>query len=448
MDSGLLSLPSDLILEISMHLNLSDSIDLLSTCKVLRQCLAEKSFWIHTLARLHHESRHPIAVPLLQDLSALTLADLQEAGKRTSRLIKNWRSEAPRPESVREMYVDLVAEIILIPGTNLIITHGRGFVACWDLLRKCPVGRLVEEGLEIESATFGEYGKAMLGAIKTDSYCFEVAAICVDYRDRKAVSITLHMQHMFVYPRRHFYQASQVTVDPDAVRLVVTGFDPWDYTLLSVSLAGEEQIIYGFMPGVTREIASYGPPKVSIIPTSNGNYFLRHRQTFGELTHLSTRAAREPAPTLVHRIIPLAAPNHSFQFKHLAPADPTAAIMRITTGQFLVEFWHAARDRDADGEPVFGDVAVHTYLCDCIVNSVVVGASGMYALLALRPLHEDEAALRLVRCGFGGAPDARDMRVEPEKTLYAKEGQIALDDRLGLIVSVRGDGRLRVASYA
>ncbi|KAJ7138646.1 hypothetical protein C8R46DRAFT_610755 [Mycena filopes] len=346
------------------------------------------------------------------------------------------------------MYVDPMAEIILIPGTNLIITHGAGFVACWDLLRKAPVGRLVEDGLSIESASFGEYGKAMLGATKADSYCFEVAAICVDYRDRNAVTITLLMQHMFVYGLRDFSQASEVTVDTDAVRLVVTGFNPWDYTLLSVPLTGEEQIIHGFMPAVTREIASDGLPKVSVIPTSNGTYFLRHRQTFGELIYLPTRASREPAPNLVTRTIPLAPPNHSFQFKHLAPADPTAAIVRITAGQFLVEFWDAARDRDADGEPVFGDVTVHSYLCDCLVNSVVVGASGVYALLALRPLHVNDTTFRLVRCGSGGAPDATDMWVEADKTQYAKEGQIALDDRLGLIVSVREDGRLRVASYA
>ncbi|KAJ7036370.1 hypothetical protein C8F04DRAFT_1394251 [Mycena alexandri] len=441
MDSGFLSLPPDLVLEVSMHLSLADAIDLLSTCKTLRQCCTEKSFWLHALVRVHQDQKHPIAVPLLQDLSALTLAELTEAGKRTNRLMKNWRSEIPKPESVREIYVDLMSDILVIPGANLIITHGTGFVACWDILRQCSVGRLVESGILVESSNFGEYGKVMLGATKQNSYCFEVLVICVDYRNRAAVSISLLLQHTFAYPRRHFYQASPVTVDANRVRVVVTTFDPWEYTLLSVSLAGNEETMYDFMPPVPRGVPVYGPPKVSIISSPNGPYFLRHMQNSGDITHLSGSPVTPSTTTTT--TVPLGTPNKSLQIKHFTPADPAADIVCVTSGQFMVEFWQARRD--ADAQLVFDNVS--PYAADRVVNSVVAGASGTYALVALHPGSPNEAPLRLLHCFPGGALDHREIRV-PDKTLYVKEGQIALDDHLGLILSVRGDGRLRIASYA
>jgi hypothetical protein len=135
------------------------------SCTALRQILAEKSFWLRALARVRREQMHPIAVPIRQDLSILTLAELQEAGKRTNRLIKNWFNEAPKPESLREMYMDAMAEIIVIPGTGLVIAHGPAFVSCWDIRTKSCVGRLVvHRHLSIDSAAFEEYGTVILGA--------------------------------------------------------------------------------------------------------------------------------------------------------------------------------------------------------------------------------------------------------------------------------------------
>ncbi|KAJ7734105.1 hypothetical protein B0H16DRAFT_1578270 [Mycena metata] len=441
MDSEFLSLPSDLVLEVSKHLDLADAIHLLSTCRTLRECCTEKSFWIGALARVRQEQRHPIAVPLLQDLSALTLAELAEAGKRTNRLMRNWRSETPKPESVREIYVDLMADIVVIPGANLVITHGAGFVACWDIVRQCSVGCLVENGIMIESATFGEYGKVMLGATKRNSSCFDAVVVCVDYRNRAAVSISLLLQHTFAYPRRHSYQVSPVSVDANIARVVVTTLEPWNYTLLSVSLAGNEETRYGLMPAATRSIGVYGPPKTSIISSPHGPYFLRHMRDYGDIAHLSNSPGTPPTTTTT----PLGTPNNSFQIKHFIPADPTADVVCITSGQFTVEFWPV--QRDADAQLVFGDIYFVRRRPRRLIG-VVAGSSGTYALVALHPGGSlDEAPLRLLRCVPGGALDYRDIRV-PDKTLYAKEGQIALDDHLGLILSVRGDGRLRIASYA
>ncbi|KAJ6467582.1 hypothetical protein C8R47DRAFT_7889 [Mycena vitilis] len=126
-----LTFPFDVILEISLRLDLGDAIALLSTCTLLRQLLEEKSFRLHALDRARRIPMHSIAVPIRQELSDLSLAQLQEAGKRANRLMKNWLSDSPRPESVREMSLDARAQIIVIPGTGLAIAHGPAFVSCF-----------------------------------------------------------------------------------------------------------------------------------------------------------------------------------------------------------------------------------------------------------------------------------------------------------------------------
>lgn len=114
---------------------------------------------------------HPIAVQIHQDLSRLSLLELQEAGARTARIIKNWASENPRLQSIREIYVDAMSDVIVIPGTGLVIAHGPAHVACWDIHTEECVARLgLHRDISIESATFEEYGKVVLGAIAANAY--------------------------------------------------------------------------------------------------------------------------------------------------------------------------------------------------------------------------------------------------------------------------------------
>jgi hypothetical protein len=109
---------------------------------------------------------HPIAVPVGQDLSNLTAVEIREAGLRTNRLMKNWSAKYPTPEFVRAMHMDPMTEIIVIPGTNLLISHCQGFVACWDIVTELCVGRLpLDPDFIVNSASFEEYGKVMLGVL-------------------------------------------------------------------------------------------------------------------------------------------------------------------------------------------------------------------------------------------------------------------------------------------
>jgi hypothetical protein len=77
--------------------------------------------------------------------------------------MKNWSAKYPTPESVRAMHMDPMTEIIVIPGTNLLISHCQGFVACWDIATELCVGRLpLDPDFIVNSASFEEYGKVML----------------------------------------------------------------------------------------------------------------------------------------------------------------------------------------------------------------------------------------------------------------------------------------------
>ncbi|KAJ7913249.1 hypothetical protein B0H13DRAFT_2005402 [Mycena leptocephala] len=439
-----LLLPLDVLLEICTQLDLGDTLVLLSSCTTLRQILAEKSFWLRALARVRRMQMHPIAVPIRQDLSGLTLAELQEAGKRTNRLIKNWFNEAPRPESLREMYMDAMAEIIVIPGTGLVIAHGPAFVSCWDIRTKSCVGRLVvHRHLSIDSAAFEEYGMVILGAYIQNT-SLSIMAISIDYIDPTAVSISVLLTHTFGLGTQHFHKASQVTVDHGTVRLIATSFEPYHYYLLSVSLAGEESVIENILPEVLRRSPlTWGPPTVCNIHSPAGPYFMRHMQRHADIVHLSTRTL-DVGPS--NSTVQLQLSNESRQLKSYPLADPVADIVTITAaqsaGRSIVEFWQA---RSENGGLAFGDVS--SFFIDPAPSNVVAGASGIYALPTMGGGGGRSAPLRLLRYVPGGSTVLQELKV-PGKTLYMNAGQVALDDHLGLVLSLRGDGTLRIISYA
>ncbi|KAJ6518166.1 hypothetical protein C8R47DRAFT_1086214 [Mycena vitilis] len=423
--------PSDVILEISLRLDLGDAIALLSTCTLLRQLLEEKSFWLHALDRVRRIQMHPIAVPIRQELSDLSLAQLQEAGKRTNRLMKNWLGESPKSESVREMFLDAVdrTKIIVISGTGLVISHGPGLVSCWDIFTRLRVGRLVvDRALSIESATFEEYGQVLLGLSDQDGPGLHVAAISVNYLDRTAVSISVIVTHTFSrYPGSSKY--SRVSVDHSTVRVIPTSSEPYRYHLLSVSFTGNERIIEDIIPG--RDAAHWESPSVATIPHPAGVYFMRHAGHYAALADLPTGTVK--ATPSIH-IVELQRPNKSLEIWGHPVADPITDVVLIVESPSAIEFWAARRD---DRQVIFS-------VSSCNVtnsgSTIAIGASGMYALLSNTiPL--------LLRHVPGGSPLFKHLMV-PVEAMYGTKRQLALDDHIGIIILVQADGTLRIVSYA
>ncbi|KAJ7453285.1 hypothetical protein B0H11DRAFT_278065 [Mycena galericulata] len=437
MSSLLLEIPLDILLDISLQLDLADAIALLSTSQSLRKVMSEKYFWIQTLTRLRREQLHPIAVPLCSDLPTLSLLELQEAGKRTNRLMKNWKTAKPTMESIRKMYVDAMSDLIVIPGTGLVIVHGPAHIACWDIFTEGCVARLVlPPDVSIESATFEEHGKVMLGAIATAAPCFHAVVICIDHRVRTAVTMSEVLSHAFAHPRQQFVKRSKVTVERDTVHVVVaTKIEPHQYNLLSVSLTGEQEILENVLPMIPEVQIGLTPPRVSIKLSPSGPYFLRHMATSVDIVHLTGSL-----PRLTHTVTPLVRPVDAVYPRFEVPADPMADIVHLTVSQSQIEFWPASHEA---GQLVFGPVAsFHLYLSKR--TNAVVGTSGLYTLLVCTAPADQLVLLRYIP---GASPAARALRM-PLTPLDMQEGRLALDDHLGLVLSMREDGQLVILSYA
>ncbi|KAJ7453287.1 hypothetical protein B0H11DRAFT_1927023 [Mycena galericulata] len=410
--------------------------------------MSEKSFWIRALTRVRREEMHPIAVPLCSDLSTLSLLDLQKAGKRTNRLMKNWMTPTPTMESIREMHVDAASDLIVIPGTGLVIVHGRGHVACWDIFTEECVARLVlPRDVAIDSAAFEEYGKVMLGAIATSAPTFHVIAICIDHRVRTAVTMSQVLSHAFSHPRNHFSGCWKVTVDHETVRVVVATHEPYRYHLLSVTFTEEERITEDVLPMASQidqgilitslPRVTFTPPAVLAVPSPSGPYFLRHTTTSVDVAHLTQSQHR-----LTNTVVPLAHSTFAYH-RSKVPADPWADVVTFSASYQTVEFWPASREA---GELLFGPVASYSLDLGRISGIVdfIAGTSGLYVLL-VRGTKVDP--LLLLRYNPGAPPVVRTMTM-PSKPLSVGVGRLALDDHLGLVLSIREDGELAILSYA
>ncbi|KAJ7472968.1 hypothetical protein B0H11DRAFT_1345535 [Mycena galericulata] len=169
--------------------------------------------------------------------------------------------------------------------------------------------------------------------------------------------------------------------------------------------------------------------------------------TYGEVAYLRLPSGQS-GTHIIRSTVPVH-PDFSFEIRHHIPADPAAAaVALLTASPSKVEFWPVSRCRTDDGL-VFDATSAHL-MQDRVINSVIVGASGVYALLATSGSVATGAPLGLLRyvAGAGSAPVYRPLALAvPWLTMYTNEGQMVLDDHLGLILSVRGDGKLRIISY-
>ncbi|KAJ7496237.1 hypothetical protein B0H11DRAFT_857649 [Mycena galericulata] len=437
-------LPLDLILEISLQLGLADAIALFSTCHSLRKVMSEKSFWIHALTWVRREEMHPIAVPLCSDLSTLSLPELQEAGKRTNRLMKNLMTPKPTIESIREMYVGAASGLIVIPGTGLVVVHkhGRAHVACWDIFTKeCVASLVLPCNVAIDSAAFEEYGRVMLGAFATDTPSLHVIAICIDYRVRTAVTMSQVISHAFSHPHR-FSSRWKVTVDHETLRVVAATYEPHRYHLFSVSFAGEERITEDVLPMIPSVSGHFpAPPEVLTVPSPSGPYFLRHMTTSIDVAHLAPSRHR-----VTNTVVPLAHSMSAFLNISTVPVDPWADVVRLSASCDWIEFCPASREA---GELVFGPVTSYPLDLGRMLGiySLTAGTSGLHALL-VRSTKVDP--LLLVRYIPGAPPVVRTMTMpsKPPNNADMQEGRLAFDDHLGLVIYIRKDGELVVLSYA
>ncbi|KAJ7160323.1 hypothetical protein C8R46DRAFT_366968 [Mycena filopes] len=161
---SLVDLPEDILLELCRRLVVSDLVNLLSTCRVMRNLQLQRTLWLDALTRIRTVEMYPLPPINPSDLS---LPHLQQIARRASRLILNFESEKPLPVDIHTVAVGYGDEFIAIPGTHLVVVvEGLGIVSCWDVHTSRRVAYLELPGLRAQTGApcMESEGKALIGA--------------------------------------------------------------------------------------------------------------------------------------------------------------------------------------------------------------------------------------------------------------------------------------------
>jgi len=122
----------------------------------------------------------------------MPLRQLQDIVRRANRLMNNFNSDTPRPVSMHTLSEPWEgSRIILLQGTNLLVTHDSGSLICWDILTSQRVGSLAVPDLflQTERPCMEIEGQALLGAY-ISGVADRLVAIYIDYSDRAHISIS------------------------------------------------------------------------------------------------------------------------------------------------------------------------------------------------------------------------------------------------------------------
>ncbi|KAJ7145537.1 hypothetical protein C8R44DRAFT_755493 [Mycena epipterygia] len=130
---ALSNIPADVLMEITGHLDLSDSFQLVVTCSTCRTLLRSRYFWIMALNRMEHFHRRPLPCPPGTDIMSLPLATLHELAVHACKLKTNWASASPRAISVRRLVTERhLFKFSPLEASHLFLTLSATRLACWD----------------------------------------------------------------------------------------------------------------------------------------------------------------------------------------------------------------------------------------------------------------------------------------------------------------------------
>jgi hypothetical protein len=140
-------------------------------CRITRELQFERTLWLDTLIRIREVEIQPLPMSPADSVDTLSLPELQNIVRRVDRLMKNFRSEKPRPFYLGNFSVEHRASILFIPGANLVVAYNyKGSVSCWDTLTSQRVAHLnnqvEEDWFHIQPRVLCTEiaGKALIGA--------------------------------------------------------------------------------------------------------------------------------------------------------------------------------------------------------------------------------------------------------------------------------------------
>ncbi|KAJ7607124.1 hypothetical protein DFH06DRAFT_1250299 [Mycena polygramma] len=183
--------PQDVLLELAKELDVADLLNFFSVCRAVREVQTHKTLWLSCLSQIGKFERHPPPISAGKELNTLSLPELQAAARKANQLIKNFRSENPRPARMRTVVVDVPNGILCIPGANLVIVHTGSSLSCWDVVTSQCVAKLEVHGLGMMSqqpCLVDIEGMALFSAVAVHDNAYLVA-VNIDFRDRDHISI-------------------------------------------------------------------------------------------------------------------------------------------------------------------------------------------------------------------------------------------------------------------
>ncbi|KAJ7045188.1 hypothetical protein C8F04DRAFT_1067998 [Mycena alexandri] len=461
MSSSTVQLPEDTLLDLAQYLDVTDLISLLSTCRVIRQIQLQKSLWLDCLIRIREVERHPHPLSNVEDLSTLSLHRLQRTAQRAGRLMKNLRSNNPRPTRIHHFSVQPRCGFFCLTGTRFIVTHDEGIASCWDVFNGERVAHLEIPDLFVRGIPcMDEAGKALIcGSIGGDSRVDRLVAICIDYRAGARVSIS-HVVSPAVNEQFAgiFYITPQVagfsgrgyiitwSMNPNAKVTKQTDEVPRTPNLSCLPL---EQNIYIFSQGSIATDAS-----VQCLPL----FPRRHPQ--------SGNIDATPNTIVIPTRYSFASNQKQLRRISIGVMTMTSHVPRVCPPRYGV-FAVTCRSLQWDGSPVS---VVHFWQGETAERGTVlntgeayyyeqrdhirlwaVGHSGTYVLLLVDGVSSNERDGYLGLLHFSSTPNPhttfRKLDIRDAFAL-ASVSQIALDDSLGTVFLVDKEGSMTIISYA
>ncbi|KAF7335389.1 F-box domain-containing protein [Mycena venus] len=387
-------LPPDVLLELAKELDVADLLGFLSVCRVIRELQFQRTLWLNAIARIKEVENHPLPVSDSEVLETLSLPELQGIVRQANRLVNNFKSDRPRPFCMRTFRKpwEKRLRIILIQGTNLLVTHGNGSVSCWDIPTSQRLGHLEVPGLCIKTQEpcMEIEGKALLGGYIESAQC--LVAIYIDYTDRAHTSIsyvtsppTPKPHHFLFWP---FFGNSRILGFCTTSSIVSWCIDAaidvkeisQEFTYrrgLSCLPFGQGLYIF-FRGSISTEAAAQVLPLPPISDEHHQNPPLPLLSTTVELPlHYPFASSQHELSETVDTI--------SFHPTHMFPPDYGVFATTYRAFQWegrqtsVVHFW--------PGRPVSGGIKIgqgHFYKHTDSIHATAVGASGRYMLILHR----------------------------------------------------------------
>jgi hypothetical protein len=161
----------------------SAETDFYQICRVIRELQSEKTLWLNALLHIREVEMNPLPLSTGDALDALSLPELQNVVRRVDRVMKNLKSDNPRPIRIDNFSIERWTRIFCIPGANLTVAYTKyGNVSCWDTLTSQRVAHLENQRdsewfyLQPQAVCTEIKGKALIGAwIQSVPRCGRVA---------------------------------------------------------------------------------------------------------------------------------------------------------------------------------------------------------------------------------------------------------------------------------